>query len=223
MEKNYLEISARTVDEAIEEALRKMGVTRDEVEITVLKKGRSGILGLGTEEAVVAVQRIRPEETHPGPADAAQTASVGTEIIQEALRLIGLQATVKAMPAESPEEPLSFDIEGDDLGILIGRRGQTLAAFQFLVRLMVAHRLQSWVPLTIDVEEYKKRRIASLRALALRMADQVKRTRRSLSMEPMPADERRIVHLTLAEDVDVTTQSSGEGEERKVTITLKTK
>lgn len=223
MESNYLEVSARTVEEAVEQALDRMGAAKDEVEITVIKKGRTGILGLGTEEAVVGIQRIRPSAGHPKTVDSSQVAKVATEVIEESLRLMDLEAKVSVVPAASEEDPLAFDIRGDDLGLLVGRRGQTLSSFQFLVRLMVAHRLQSWVPLTIDVEGYKGRRMESLRALAVRMAEQVKRTGRSLTMEPMPADERRTVHLALADDPDVTTQSTGEGEERKVTVALRKK
>ncbi|MDO8473765.1 MAG: RNA-binding cell elongation regulator Jag/EloR [Dehalococcoidia bacterium] len=223
MDKNYLEISARTVEEAVREALQQMGATKEDVEITVIKKGRAGILGLGTEEAVVGVQRVKPAAGHPKAVDSDDAVPVAIELISETLKIMGLQATVSAIPPASSEEPLAFDITGDDLGMLIGRRGQTLASFQFIIRLMVAHRLQSWIPLTIDVEGYKKRRMESLRVLALRMAEQVKRTKRSLTMEPMPADERRIVHIALADDPEVATISDGDGDERKVTLTLKKK
>ncbi len=221
MDKNYLEISARTVEEAVAQALQQMGAAEDEVEITVIKKGRSGILGLGTEEALVGVQRVKPASGHPIPVDDKEASTVAAQTIEETLKVMGLSATVKQVPQVSPDEPMGFDINGDDLGVLIGRRGQTLASFQFIIRLIVAHRLKSWLPLTIDIEGYKKRRIESLKALSLRMADQVRRTRRNLTMEPMPADERRIVHITLADDPDVSTESSGEGEERKVTLVLR--
>lgn len=222
MENNYLEVSARTVDEAVDEALKRLGATKEEVEVTVIKKGREGILGLGKEEAVIGVQRVKPAATAAPPEVAEQdTEKVALGIIEELLRILELKATAKVIRPASPDEPLSFDIKGEDLGILIGRRGQALADFQFMVRLMVAHRLQSWSPLSIDVEGYKKRRIESLRALALRLADQVRVTRRPMVMEPMPADERRIVHLTLANHPDVKTQSTGEGESRKVSIIYK--
>ena len=223
MDKDYLEISARTVEEATEQALQQMGATKDEVEVEVIKKGRSGILGLGAEEAVVGVQRIKPATGHPKPVDREQASAVATEVIQEMLRQLRLDALVTLLPQDTKEEPLSFDVKGEDMGVLIGRRGQSLASFQFLARLIVAQRLQSWVPIVIDVEGYKRRRLESLRSLTLRMAEQVKRTKRTLNMEPMPADERRIVHLTLADDPEVTTQSTGEGEERKVAIAPRTK
>lgn len=223
MDANYLEISARTVDEAVEEALRQLGATKDEVEITVIKKGRAGILGLGTGEAVVGVQRVKPAAGNTEPVNSEEAVTVATELIADLLDVMGLQAAVSVIPSTSPEDPLAFDIKGEDLGVLIGRRGQTLASFQFMIRLMVAHRLQTWIPLNIDIEGYKRRRVESLRILAGRMAEQVKRTRRSLTMEPMPADERRIVHIALADDPEIATDSTGEGDERKVTLSLRLK
>jgi len=113
---------------------------------------------------------------------------------------------------------ITLDVKGEDLGILIGRRGETLASLQHIVRLIVAHQAKAWVPIVIDVEGYKERRYGALRALALRVAEQVKAKRRPFALEPMPAYERRIIHLTLADNPDVTTESVGEGEARKVVI-----
>ena len=114
--------------------------------------------------------------------------------------------------------PIALDVDGDDLGILIGRRGETLAALQYILRLIVAHQQKARVPLTVDVEGYKQRRYGSLRELAVRMAQQAVSTRQSRTLEPMPPDERRVVHLALAVNPDVLTQSVGEGELRKVVI-----
>jgi spoIIIJ-associated protein len=113
-----------------------------------------------------------------------------------------------------------LNIKGDDLGILIGRRGQTLASLQYTVRLIVAKRLQSRQHLSLDVEGYKERRYKSLHALALRIAEQVRTSGRPINLEPMPADERRIIHLALADDPRVTTESLGEGEYRRVAIVI---
>jgi spoIIIJ-associated protein len=104
---------------------------------------------------------------------------------------------------------------------LIGRRGQALASLQYVVRLIVAEKLKVWVPINVDIAGYKKRRYESLQDLALRLAEQVKRNRRLIMLEPMPADERRIIHLALSDHPDVTTQSMGEGDMRKVAILLK--
>ncbi|OUC07451.1 hypothetical protein RY27_14845, partial [Litorilinea aerophila] len=108
-----------------------------------------------------------------------------------------------------------------DLGALIGRRGETLASIQYLLRLMVNQRLKEWKAITVDVEQYKERRITQLTQLALRMAEQVADTGRSIALEPMPPNERRIVHLALRDHPAVFTQSSGEGERRKVNIVAK--
>ena len=159
---------------------------------------------------------------------------IARDVLEKLLDLMEIQAEVvpvtEAPPDEPSEEeappgnqaetvgPISFDIEGEDLGILIGRRGQTLASLQYLVRLIVGQQTKVWLPIVIDIEGYKKRRYESLQALASRMAEQVKIRRMPFALEPMPAFERRIVHLTLADHPDVTTQSSGEGESRRVVI-----
>jgi spoIIIJ-associated protein len=138
-----------------------------------------------------------------------------TEVLDTLLGLMGAQGKVEVL---SDELPLALNINGDDLGILIGRRGQTLVALEYVTKLIVVQRLKAWVPLTIDVGGYKKHRRDSLQKLALYLAEQVKSRRRAMPMEPMPADERRIIHLALADHPDVTTQSIGEGENRKVVI-----
>jgi len=116
-----------------------------------------------------------------------------------------------------------LNIKGDDLGILIGRRGQTLTCLQYTVKLIVGHRTKVWAPIVIDVEGYKQRRYKALEAFARQMAEQVKAKKAPFTMEPMPAYERRIIHLALADHPDVTTQSIGQGEVRKVVILPKEK
>jgi spoIIIJ-associated protein len=120
--------------------------------------------------------------------------------------------------AEGAPDVINLNVKGDDLGILIGRRGQTLAALQHVVRLIVANQAKARVPIVIDVEGYKQRRYEALQALARRVAEQVKTRGRPFALEPMPAYERRIIHLTLADDPDVATESTGDGEVRKVVI-----
>ncbi|MBM3119682.1 MAG: protein jag [Chloroflexi bacterium] len=210
-----LEVSGKTVDEAIQSALEQLGVSEDQVEVTVLKKGRSGVLGMGVEEARVRVILL------PVANEKADVVGVAKEVLGGLIKAMGVAAGVSAAQSPSGELPVVLNIEGDDLGILIGRRGQTLGALQYIVRLIVAERLKMWVPINVDVAGYKKRRYESLENLALRMAEQVKRSRRLITLEPMPADERRIIHLTLSHHPDVTTQSVGEGEMRKVAILLK--
>ena len=217
-----LEISAKTVEEAIHQALEQLGVGREEVEVTVLSEGKAGILGLGSEEA-----RIRVRPLVPAPVRVSDEAKTAKSVLETLLAAMGVSASVvsheKSLVEEKEEttSPIAFDIEGDDLGILIGRRGQTLASLQYIVRLIVAYQLKAWTPIIIDVEGYKQRRYQALQALAYRMAERVQVRRIPFALEPMPAYERRIIHLTLAEHPDVTTQSVGEGEMRKVVILLK--
>jgi spoIIIJ-associated protein len=158
------------------------------------------------------------------PEERTKITEVAKEALESLLDRLGVEASV-ILEARPPFEPgtgtsevITINVTGDDLGILIGRRGQTLAALQHMVRLIVAHKMQSRVPLVIDVEGYKQRRYGTLQALAWRMAEQVKERKKQFALEPMPAYERRIIHLTLADDPDVTTESTGVGEVRKVVI-----
>jgi len=158
----------------------------------------------------------------PTPEKESDIADAAKGILEELLSMMGVAASVVS-PARSFVEgeataPIAFDIKGDDLGILIGRRGQTLSCLQYIVRLIVGHQTEAWVPIIIDVEEYKQRRYEALQALAWRIAEQVKTGGESFTLEPMSAYERRIVHLALAKHPDVTTQSIDEGEARKVVI-----
>lgn len=116
---------------------------------------------------------------------------------------------------------IGLNIEGDDLGILIGRRGQTMVSLQYIVRLIMTHKMQVKIPIVLDVEGYKQRRCEGLRALANRLAEQVKTRKVPFTMEPMPAFERRVIHVALADHPDVFTESTGLGESRKVVISPK--
>ena len=162
----------------------------------------------------------------PVPEDRSDITEVAKGILETLLTKMGVAAKVvpRAQPFVEEEEtdtPIALDIEGDDFGVLIGRRGQTLSCLQYIVRLIIFNQMKVWVPVIIDVEGYRQRRYEALQALALHMADQVKAKGVPFTLEPMPAYERRIIHLTLAEYPDVTTQSTGEGEARKVVISPK--
>lgn len=205
------EFRGKTVEGAIETALEKLGLKREEVEVTVLSRGRPGLLGIGTQEARVLVS------PRPGP----DPASYGKEVLEELLDIMKIPASIRISqppPGLGPPPPIALDIKGQDLGILIGRQGQTLASLQYLVNVIVALKLKAQAPIWVDVEGYKKRRYENLRTLANRMAEQVEKTGQSVTLEPMPAHERRIVHLALADHPDITTQSTGEGPARKVVI-----
>jgi len=181
--------------------------------VVVLKKGKTGFLGLGAEDSTVRVT-VRP----PEGAEQDDGVALAKEMLEKLLSLMKLSATVTEKQAPEGEGPVILDITGDDLGILIGRRGQTLFSLQHLVYLMVSHRLQSRVPVVIDVEGYRQRRQEALTRLALRTAESVEATGQPADLEPMPANERRIIHLALQDHEAVTTESVGEGESRKVTI-----
>ena len=145
------------------------------------------------------------------------------ESLTQLLEFMEIDCAVTLRAPETPGDGLGrasavLDVDGDDLGLLIGRRGTTLAALQYMVNVMVNRKMGTRVLVNIDAEHYKRRREETLRGLARRMADRVRQTSRSLTLEPMPAAERRIIHLVLAEDELVTTGSVGEGEDRKVVI-----
>ena len=189
------------------------------MEVTVLSEGKAGILGLGAEEARV---RVRP--LVPAPGKESDTLEVAKDVLEALLSKMGVPASVTSR-IQSPEvgetdatATIAFDIKGDDLGILIGRRGETLSCLQYMVRLIMAQQTKVWLPVFIDVDGYKQRRYEALRSLAFRMAEQVRVKRTPFTLEPMPAYERRIIHLTLADDPDITTESIGVGEARKVVI-----
>lgn len=162
----------------------------------------------------LATERVRPRLS----ADA-----VAREILSELLHLMGVRATVRIRrdqdtPTGEDAPPFVLDILGNDLGILIGRRGQTLHDLQFLTRLIVSREVGEWVNLVIDVEKYKVRREKSLQQLANRLAERVTLTQQPIALEPMPPHERRIIHMTLRDHPIVTTESVGKGDRRKVTI-----
>jgi spoIIIJ-associated protein len=149
------------------------------------------------------------------------------KVLEELLALMGLNGAVRTSDEFTVNNDdggfasIGLNIEGEDLGILIGRRGQTMVSLQYIVRLIMAHKMQVQIPIVLDVEGYKQRRCEGLRTLALRLAEQVSTRKSPFTMEPMPAFERRVIHITLADHPDVITESTGIGEARKVVITPK--
>ena len=243
-EEEGVEIGAKTVDEAINAGLEDLGLTRNQVRIEVLAAGSPGLLGLGGEDARVRLTPLpegqvgTEEETLPTEEEAAaesteDTVSVDEDIpasvetamecLHELLTLLDIKAEVSARPPETAVDGVGrasmvLDVTGDDLGLLIGRRGSTLAALQYLVNLITNRKSGEDLFVNVDVERYKRRREESLQGLALRMADRVQQTGRMMTLEPMPAAERRIVHLALADNPEISTTSVGDGESRKVSI-----
>ncbi|MDR5708937.1 MAG: RNA-binding cell elongation regulator Jag/EloR [Armatimonadota bacterium] len=198
--------SGRTVEEAIEAALRMSGLSREEAEIEVLDEGSRGFLGLGGREARV---RVVPKGT------AAPEADQAAEIARTLLRHMGLQGTVRARRVD---QRVAVEVEGEDLAALIGRHGRGLQAFEAVLSLLV-HRAVGWtVPVEVDAAGYRERRRSSLVAMAQRAAQRAVREGRSIHLPPMDPRERRIVHTALASHPEVTTHSEGEGKDRHVVV-----
>jgi spoIIIJ-associated protein len=227
-----LEMSAKTVEEAIKLALEELGTGREEVEVDILSEGSHGIAGIGAEKAKVRVRLLKPmpSETNPEPtvledSKKRDVANSTQNVLKAILEKMGVTASVVLkteaiiQEAEKTAAPIVFDVESEDMGILIGRRGQTLACLQFITRLIVAQEMKAPTPsIVIDVGGYKQRRHQILEALARRLAEQVATSGSPFTLEPMPAYERRIIHLTLTDHPDVITESTGFGETRKVII-----
>lgn len=219
-----IEISARTVAEAIRLALAQLGKDRDEVAIEVLEPGTNG------DEALVRVTVVDDEADEiPAPRAAATgpVEQIARQILEDILERMDIHAYVTAVISSvpdqrgEPEETITLHIEGADeeaMSLLIGRRGETLRSLQFMVNLLVSRRVQKWPQIVVDVGNYRQRRQESLEGLARRMAERVRQSGRPLMLEPMGAYERRIVHLALRSDPTVYTESSGEGDNRKVVI-----
>ena len=212
------------MEEATKKALTRLNVGLDEVDIQVLNQGKGGILGIGAEDAKILVT-LKPA---PGN-ESTDESGEAKKVIADLLELMGVAAQIEVqMPQEAFDEegennPVVFNLTGGNLEILIGRRGQTIDALQYLVRLMLTRQSKSKLPIMIDVEGYKQKRFDDLRAMALNVAEQVKAQNSSIRLEPMTAFERRIVHMALAKDSEVTTESIGEGEFRKVVVYPKTR
>jgi spoIIIJ-associated protein len=298
-----IEASGKSVDEAILQALSRLGKRRDEVDVTVLQEPSRGAFGIGSKDARVratvhpanvgavitpemADAILGPDETFPeeelyvedeegefgdedeefmdedekegefdeeeepapflsSPTISPELASelglgdvsvtegemqevetptredieITVDVLQHILRYMNIPATVQVRSIN----PLTLNIHGihENLGLLIGRRGETLAALQLLVSLIVGHRTKHRMRIIIDAENYRQRREENLRSLALRVAQQVRNYRRSIALEAMPPHERRIVHIALSESKDISTESIGEGDARRVVISLK--
>ena len=199
--------SAKTVDAAIEAALAELGAKKEEVDITVIDEGSKGFLGMfGSKDAVVLVKKnFNPEKE-------AET------LLKEVFLSIGLIVKIKT---EMKDKHLFVELTGDDMGILIGKRCQTLDALQYLVNLVVNKKSPYYISVMLDTENYRQRRKETLESLAFNLAKKVKHTKKNVVLEPMNPYERRIIHSALQNDRFVTTFSEGEEPYRNVVITLK--
>lgn len=206
---DMIEVSAKTVSDAITEACQKLGVTSDKLDYQVVEEGSSGFLGIGAKPAVIkaAVKKSSVEE-------------VARVFLNDVFQAMNMEV---AIDIKYNEEEKSMDIElsGNEMGVLIGKRGQTLDALQYLTNLAVNKNSEEYVKVKIDTEDYRKRRRETLENLAKNIAYKVKRTKRPVSLEPMNPFERRVIHSTLQNDKFVTTHSEGEEPYRHVVVTLK--
>lgn len=218
-----------TVDEAIERGLDALNAARADVVVEVLDEGIHGTGGIRPREARVRLTLRAPASAGAPRPDQDAAAQDAAQTLQELLDKMRIKARVvprwDVLPVrgKEPETRLTLDIRGDDLGVLIGRRNETIDALQYLTRLIVSREAECPFNLVVDVEGYKARRENQLVQLAKRMAERVASTRRPVALEPMPAHERRTVHIALRDHPTVTTESVGRGDYRKVTIIPKKK
>ena len=208
---DYIEVSAKTVNDAITEACQKLGVVSDKLEVEVIEEGSAGFLGIGSKNAVirasVKVEKISLED-------------YAKNFLNDVFAAMKLEVVVEVKYNEDAKE-MEINLIGDDCGNLIGKRGQTLDSLQYLVSLVVNKECDDYVRVKVETENYRERRKETLENLAKNKAYQVKRTRRPYSFEPMNPYERRIIHSALQNDKYVTTHSEGEEPYRKVVVTLK--
>ena len=229
-----VETRGRTVDEAIQAALVELGVEREDVDVDVLAEGRAGVFGVGSQEARVRVTLLADEydeddededegEYEDQPGRGAEEAELARETLEHMLDLLEFPnvVTVRDIERDHGTTNIRVDVAGDDVGLLIGRHGETLASLQFVLNACLSKDLVRSTRVIVDVEHYRDRREESLRGIALRAADRVRRERRSLTLQPMPPNERRIIHLTLQTSAWVSTESTGDGMERRVVISPK--
>jgi spoIIIJ-associated protein len=219
--------SGRTVEEAIREALKVLGARREDVDLMVLDEGSRGVLGLGSRVARVRLtllSEMDEEETEapvaaaPSPlagVDADEAVELAQSVTSSLVEAMGFQAKVAGRKEAAQ---IYVTVSGPSLAPLIGRRGQALEALDLLVNLIVAHQQGRRIPVVVDIERYRERRVETLQDMARRFADRVRRTGHPLALKPMSAAERRIIHTTLAEDGSVATHSEGEDPERRVVI-----
>ena len=273
------EFAAKSVEDAVNDGLRQLGLSREQIDVEVLEEGSRGILGIGATDALVRItprteseveevqigdspaaseitdsepeealdelagnssapaetdsrssdedadwqeQENEVEVADAQPADGdAELEDLAYDLLSQMLQKLDIEAEIELSWLDDQEDsdpPLNLNVVGEDLGLLIGRNGETLASIQYLIRLMVNQELHRWKNIVIDVDGYKQRRAEQLSQLAHRLADQVVSSGRPTSLEPMPANERRLVHIALRNHEHVYTASIGEDSRRKVQI-----
>lgn len=205
---DFIEVSAKTVDDAITEACQKFTVTSDKLEYEVIDEGKAGLLGIGAKPAIIKV-RVK-----------SSIEDKAKDFLKDVFAAMNL-TVVCDVKYDEAESTMDIELSGDEMGILIGKRGQTLDSLQYLVSLVVNKDVENYVRVKVDTENYRKRRKDTLENLAKNISYKVKRTKRPVSLEPMNPYERRIIHSALQNDRYVTTYSEGEEPFRHVVVVLK--
>lgn len=204
----YIEISAKTVNDAITEACQRFSVTSDKLDYEVLEEGSNGFLGIGARPAVIkAVVKCSVEDN-------------AKKFLNDVFEAMHMNVVI-SVKYDEIENTMDIDLTGEEMGVLIGKRGQTLDSLQYLVSLVVNKEAESHIKVKVDTENYRQRRRETLENLAKNIAYKVKRTKRSFALEPMTPYERRIIHSTLQNDRYVTTYSEGDEPFRRVVVVLK--
>ncbi len=236
---DYEEFSGKTVEDAITEACQKFTVTSDRLDYEIVEKGSSGFLGIGTKAAVIKARALAEgevkEEKKPveeaakdevKAKDVKESRTENSEIVikndpkeflDKVFKAMGLEVDIKV---ELIENDMNIELSGEEMGVLIGKRGQTLDSLQYLTSLVVNKGSNEYIRVKVDTENYRKRRKDTLENLAKNLAYKVKRTKRPVSLEPMNPYERRVIHSALQNDKYVSTHSEGDEPFRRVVITL---
>ena len=205
---DFIELTAKTVDDAITESLIKLGTTSDKIEYEVIEKGSAGILGFGSKLAKIKVRKKSTVEDFV------------RDFLNDVFQAMDMEVEIIIKKSED-EKNIDVELKGTEMGVLIGKRGQTLDSLQYLTNLAVGKQVNEYVKVKLDTEDYRKRRKETLENLAKNIAYKVKRTKRPVSLEPMNPFERRVIHSALQNDRYVSTHSEGEEPYRHVVITLK--
>ena len=204
---DYITVTAKNLDDAITEALVQLEVTSDRLDYEILEKGSSGFLGIGSKPAKIKARKLM------------ETVDRVEEFLADVFAAMQIDAKIE-ITENKEENTMNVDLSGEDMGVLIGKRGQTLDSLQYLTN-RVANKMQDgYVRVKLDTEDYRRRRKETLENLAKNIASKVKRTRRTVALEPMNPYERRIIHSALQSDPAVSTHSEGEEPYRKVVVTL---
>lgn len=205
---DFVKYSAKTVNDAITQAALALGVSSEQLEIEVIDEGSNGFLGIGSRPAVIQAKKKFSLE------------GTAVDFLKDVFRTMNMEVEIDVV-YDADEKTMDIDLKGDDMGILIGKRGQTLDSLQYLTSLVVNKYTEDYIRVKLDIENYRERRKETLETLARNIAYKVKRTRRPVSLEPMNPYERRIIHSALQNDRYVVTRSEGEEPFRHVVVSLK--